>query len=549
MAARSAPTPRRRDALTRPGQGTFDELGRPLAEVTFCVIDLETTGASPAQCEITEVAAARYEGGRCTGTFQTLVNPGVPIPPQIVYLTGITEAMVGPAPRIEAVLPSLLEFVGDAVIVGHNVRFDLGFLHAAMERNRYERFTNPVIDTVRLARRLVREEVANCRLGTLSAHFGFANQPTHRALDDVRATADLLHLLLERAAGFGVMGLDDLVELPAINRHPQAGKLRLTDALPRSPGVYLFRDRDGRIVYVGKATNLRARVRSYFSSDDRRKIEPLLRALHRIDHVACRSPIEAAVLEVRLIQRHLPPFNRQAKLWTQYAYVRVLLPPGKKPSIATTKDAGGVVGARYLGPFPSVGAARVASLALKHAAVAHGPAWVELLDAPDLLLAPLHEQMRELAAQERFEEAAALRDRAGTLARGMDRQRKAAALRAAGWTELEVRQGDRRTPMPSLVLRVDHGRIRFGDGRADATAFPGADAPVPRDQIDELSLLASWLERQAGRVRVRLSDGGLAWPMRPVPRFDPRLPRGAEDHVRRAPVPRDNDDDEQRLAS
>src|SRR5438477_10712671 len=114
-------------------QRSFDELGAPLHEVTFVVVDLETTGGSANSCAITEIGAVKLRGGECLGTFQTLVHPGGPIPPAITYLTGITEAMVVPAPRIEAVLPALLEFVGqDAVVVGHNVRFDLSFLQGAL---------------------------------------------------------------------------------------------------------------------------------------------------------------------------------------------------------------------------------------------------------------------------------------------------------------------------------------------------------------------------------------------------------------------------------
>src|SRR5438094_8437314 len=109
-------------------QRSFEDLGTPLHEVTFCVVDLETTGGSPDQCEITEVGAVKIRGGECLGTFQTLVNPGVPIPPFITVLTGITESMVYPAPRIAEVLPAFLEFLGDAVLVGHNVRFDISFL-------------------------------------------------------------------------------------------------------------------------------------------------------------------------------------------------------------------------------------------------------------------------------------------------------------------------------------------------------------------------------------------------------------------------------------
>src|SRR5437867_1616315 len=121
------------------GQRSFDDVGSPLHDVTFCVVDLETTGGSAVDCEITEIGAVRLRGGECLGTFQTLVNPGRVIPPSIVVLTGITEAMVRPAPRVEAVLPSLLEFIGGSVLVGHNLRFDVSFLDAALVRHGHPR--------------------------------------------------------------------------------------------------------------------------------------------------------------------------------------------------------------------------------------------------------------------------------------------------------------------------------------------------------------------------------------------------------------------------
>src|SRR5690606_25970056 len=143
------------------------------------------------------------------------------------------------------------------------------------------------------------------------------------ALDDALATGDLLHLLLERAGGLGVTGLDDLLELPTMSGHAQASKLRLTDHLPRAPGVYLFRDRQGRVLYVGKATNLRARVRSYFSSDDRRKVGQLLREVAAIDHRVCGSVFEAEIRELRLIRELQPRFNRHGKTWRKYAYLKL----------------------------------------------------------------------------------------------------------------------------------------------------------------------------------------------------------------------------------
>ncbi|HEX7166642.1 MAG TPA: exonuclease domain-containing protein, partial [Acidimicrobiales bacterium] len=293
-------------------QRSFDDLGTPLCDVTFVVLDLETTGGSPANDEITEVGAIKFRGGECLGTFQTLVNPGVAIPREIVYLTGITEAMVGPAPRIDEVLPAFLEFIGEGVVVGHNVRFDMGFLQANLVRRGYARLRNTVVDTCGLARRLVRDEVPNCTLATLARHFRTATDPCHRALDDAKATAELLHCLLERAGTLGVLALDDLVALPTTAAHPQASKLRWVASLPRKPGVYLFKDGAGRVLYVGKAVDLRRRVRSYFAGDERRKIGSLLREAQSLDHIVCANELHAAVLEVRLIRELKPRFNRRS---------------------------------------------------------------------------------------------------------------------------------------------------------------------------------------------------------------------------------------------
>src|SRR4051795_9977770 len=149
-------------------QRSFDDLGTPLHDVTFCVVDLETTGGSAVDCAITEIGAVKFRGGRCLGTFATLVNPGVLIPPSITVLTGITQAMVLPAPRIEEVLPSFLEFARGTVIVGHNVRFDLSFLAAALQRHGYGALGHRSIDTCALSRRLLADEVPNHRLATLA---------------------------------------------------------------------------------------------------------------------------------------------------------------------------------------------------------------------------------------------------------------------------------------------------------------------------------------------------------------------------------------------
>src|SRR5207302_8842827 len=266
-----------------------------------------------------------------------------------------------------------------------------------------------------------------------------------------------------------------------IRAHPQVGKLRLTARLPRAPGVYLFVGRGGRVLYVGKATNLRARVRSYFSGDGRRKVEQLLREVEAIDHVVCGGPLEAAVLEVRLIHQHLPPFNRRVKSWRRYAYLKLTLDE-RFPRLSTVRRAKPGDGCLYLGPLPSASAARLLAEALEsdvplrrctakpgrqpkagpcapaqlgvalcpcsgQTSEAEYAAVVErlvrgLTVEPALLLDPLTNRMFELAAAERFEEAADMRDRAAALARTLKRQRRLEALRRSG--RLEVEDGDGR---------------------------------------------------------------------------------------------------------
>ncbi len=538
-------------------QRSFDDLGVPLHQVTFCVLDLETTGAAPPQCAITEVGAVKLRGGECLGTFQTLVNPGVGIPPEITFLTGITESMVLPAPWIEAVLPAFLEFLGDAVIVGHNVRFDLRFLQAALAASGRAPLANRFVDTCALARRLVRDEVPNCQLGTLSERFRLPHRPTHRALSDALATGDLLHALLERAGNLGVLGLDDLYELPTIRAHEQMGKLRLTSGLPRRPGVYLFRGLGGRVLYVGKATNLRARVRSYFGGDDRRKISQLLRETQTIDHVVCPGTLEAAVLEVRLIHRHQPPFNHRSKLWSRYAYLKLTLDePFPRLSVVRSPRAGD--GCLYLGPLGSTGAARLVADAIESAVPIRrctarvpkvpvagrcAPAqlgvstcpcagtvsraeYAGIVDRlvrgltadPSALLDPLRARMTALAAADRYEEAADMRDRAAALARALTRQRLHDALRRSGRMEIEVlAEPSRRVVLTNGRLGPDAGQLSLLDGDPD----PGPDGPLPRHLVDELACVASWLEAEARSVRVVHCEGPWSFPVPRLPRFEP----------------------------
>ncbi|HKX15002.1 MAG TPA: exonuclease domain-containing protein, partial [Propionibacteriaceae bacterium] len=221
-------------------QASFDDLGTHLSQVTFCVVDLETTGGAEADM-ITEVGAVKVRGGEVLGEFQTLVNPKAHIPPLIAVLTGITNQMVANAPRLRQVLPSFLAFAHGTVIVAHNAPFDVGFLRRACEACDYQFPRWPVVDTAALARQiLLRDEIPNCRLATLARHFHTAVAPNHRALTDAQATVEVFHGLLERVGNLGVHTVEDLAESTRLVSPQRRAKRTWAAGLPDVPGVYLF---------------------------------------------------------------------------------------------------------------------------------------------------------------------------------------------------------------------------------------------------------------------------------------------------------------------
>lgn len=528
-------------------QPSFDDLSVPLFDVTFCVLDLETTGGSPADCEITEIGAVKYRSGELVGTYQTLVDPGLPIPPSITILTGITQAMVVDAPRIEAVLPQFLEFIGDAVIVGHNVRFDLSFLNAAALRNGYQRIPNKSVDTAALARRLVRPEVRNLRLQTLAAHFRSPTKPNHRALEDARATAHVLHGLLERVGSLGVTNLDDLLQLPTARGSAHYSKIGLTEHLPRQAGIYIFKDRHGTPIYIGKASNLRARVRQYFYGDKRRTIANMMRELDTIDHQVCQTLLEAEVTEIRLIHAHRPRYNRRSRPPKSSHYVKVTRERFPRLSVVRTVRPDGLA---YLGPFRSKKAADLVATAIwdaipirrcrtppgtrtgKCASAQLGvarcpcdgtmsegvyrPVVTRLLEGidrePGHLLDPLVERMTRLSNERRYEEAAWVRDRHNALARALERRHRWQSLQRAGLMEIEGNDG--------RVVLVDHG-LFAGVRAAGSLPMPraaeeAAESEIPETvaQAEEADLIWRWLADSP--VRLIGASGFLALPSQRV---------------------------------
>ncbi len=512
-------------------QQTFDDMGAPLIEVPFCVLDLETTGGSPADCSITEIGAVKYIGGEEVGSFQTLVNPGSPIPPFITILTGITQAMAIEAPPIEEVLPAFLEFIGETVIVGHNVRFDLSFLNADSLRLGYGRLPNRSVDTHALARRLIRNEVRNLKLQTLAGYFRSPTVPTHRALEDARATAWVLHALLERAGTLGVTALEDLLQLPTARGSAHYRKIRLADALPRRPGVYLFKDRNDCVFYIGKAKNLRTRVRSYFYGDTRRTVANMMTELESVEHRVCSSELEAEITELRLIHTHRPRHNRRSKPPKSSHFVKLTREKYPRLSLVRSLREDGLV---YLGPYRSRRGAELVMTALWDATsirrcagrpgardggcsfaqlgVAACPcdgslnetAYRPIVDRlvagieydPSLLLEPLQQKMTRLALQQRFEEAGWLRDRYRALARSLERRRAWQTMNRAGLLWAETAAGD--------GALVERGRLTIAWSGGNRPSFYSSDidlndswpsVPPTVQDAEEAHLIWQWLIR------------------------------------------------------
>lgn len=350
----------------------------PLARVTFCVLDLETTGTDPGWDEITEVGAILVRGGERLGTFHTLVGPG--------------------HAGIDGVLPSLVDFIGDAVITGHNISFDIRFLDAALARaERPLLDSSDVVDTMYLARALLRDDADDCRLGTLAARFEFEHRPSHRAFEDAAATVDLLHLLIERSSAFGVVGLDDLCALPTLAGHKWAAKLRHTASLPREPGVFTCLDDRGQVVWVGEAGDLRRDVRQLFSRAGSAVHASVLRDTcgWEVRHVA--SPLARAVARQRLLHAHRPRLQRREVMGDAAVFVQVA---STSRSVKATVVRSATTTGFHLGPISdrATAAAAVACIRRLAGAGAGADMIAMLADAADGRPEPLERALVELAS-------------------------------------------------------------------------------------------------------------------------------------------------------
>mgnify|MGYP001175618811 CR=1 FL=1 len=357
--------------------------GIDLWDLPFTVVDIETTGAVAGRDGITEIALVAVNSGKITRTWSTFINPAQPIPQFITHLTGITDDMVAGAPPIGEMLPAIVEFVGDSVLVGHNVRFDAHFIDWELCRHGHAPLSNVKLDTLALARRTI-AEVPNYKLGTLTRELGIDVERHHRALADASATAELLvHCIkkFEDNAVFTLGTLLDHLQVRAVRKRRYQGR-RLPDAsqlpvwtsvlmselddVPSKPGVYTLRDAGHEVVYVGKSRNLRQRLRAYATSGKPvgAKMCALRAAVASFEYTVTGSEFEALLMEAEMVRAHNPPFNDRLRNFRQFGFIKVH--HGRDGRLLTTTRLA-EDGARYYGPYRSMPAARAAVAALQDA--------------------------------------------------------------------------------------------------------------------------------------------------------------------------------------
>ena len=274
----------------------------------YAIVDVETTGLSPAAEKITEIAVYIHDGKEIVDEFQTLVNPEKKIPYRIVQMTGINNTMVHEAPKFYEIAKKIVELTKDKILVGHNVRFDYNFIRNEFRSLGFD-FRRKTLDTVRLSRKLIPGR-RNYSLSTLCDDLGIENQARHRAAGDALATAQLFDLLLS---------IDEHPEQVSLNGYASDVSKSLVKDLPHDTGVYYFYDKDGQLIYVGKSVNIHDRVLSHLNNNLHKRAVEMKAVIADVQYALTGSELVALLLESAEIKHHQPFYNRAQKR-TYYNY-------------------------------------------------------------------------------------------------------------------------------------------------------------------------------------------------------------------------------------
>lgn len=530
--------------------------GTPFAGQPFAVVDLETTGASAIYDRIIEVAVVRVLDGEIVERYEQLVDPQVPIPPFITRLTGIDGRMVRRKPTFAEVADTVNANLGAGPLVAHNASFDEAFLRHAFTRAG-QKLSLPKLCTLRLARRLL-PRLPAYRLDALSTYFGIKNRGRHRAAGDAEATALLLLRLLDLAAERGASSLDDLLALQGspVGRKPRGVDESVIQALPSGHGVYLLKDTDGHVLYVGKSIHVRKRVREHLrgGSLDQPRLRRRVSRIVDVEAFATGSELEALFLESRLIKRYLPEANLLQRNDCDYPFIRIdTSDPFPRLEVTREPPTGDAV---LLGPFRRRGTvnsavdflteqlglrqcteplkAGMSACALLDLGKCLGPcvgavdeagyreavdqAAALLMGQDGTVLAELTARRDALAEELRFEEAAELRDRIRQIEHVVGVQRRldsvearnlaivAPSLKPASRELFCIRRGQ----LIGQATLTCQSRVTTV-ARALARAFRATDAledatSIPREKVDEMHLLDTWLQRHDDHLIVLQVD-------------------------------------------
>jgi DNA polymerase-3 subunit epsilon len=462
-----------------------------LEDAVYVVVDLETTGLRPGSSGICEIGAVRLRGFEVEAEFETLVNPGMPIAAAASAVTGLRDEQLRGAPGPARAVRSFLAFAGDAVLVAHNARFDLAFLDRETERLTGSRIGAPVLDTVRLARTLLAGRVPGFGLAQLAWFLDTAERPCHRALPDARATGELLLALIGLAQERGARTVADLAELSATRARRLLNKRHLASGAPTRPGVYRFVGRNRQVLYVGRARDLRSRLRSYFRSDwQRPAVEAALAAADSIEWQVTGSELEAALEELRLIRELRPPGNARVSRPERQVWLRAR----GDAVVASSRPS-------PVGPLRSRRTAQLAARVLRP----------DELARPETAVPRLRRRLRDLADARRFEDAGRLRDRLVALERVCRELKRLDRVRQLECCIL-VPAGE---PGHVHAVFVARGRVA-----AERTLPPGGGAALEIEaglaaarragelDLDELLLVDSFLRRPPPELRVAPLERG-----------------------------------------
>jgi DNA polymerase-3 subunit epsilon len=549
--------------------------GPALLAGRFAVVDVETTGASAVYDRVTEIAVVLVDGQQVVEVFDSLVDPGVPIPAFITRLTGIDDRLLAGQPRWAEVLPAVATRLRGRVLVAHNASFDHAFLKQGFARGG-QRLETELLCTMRLARRLA-PGLRSYSLKALTEHFGIATEGRHRARADAEATARLLLELVRLAER---AGLRDLPAVLRLQRQQLAGRPRrgvdeaVVQTLTDGPGVYLLKDAEGQVLYVGKSRHVRGRVRAHLRGDgqDQPRLRRRLPRVVDVEAIPTGSELEALFLESKLIKHYLPEANVVGRNWRSYTFLQVDL-GDPFPRFEVGREAG-EAGLTAFGPLRRASQAEAAAEVLQDCLGLRrcreplrpgmsacpllelkkclgpcvkpevGPAYQQAVgQALDFLegrasdlLDRLAARRDELAEALRFEEAALLRDRIRHLERLVGRQRRLQAV--AGRNLLVVAPSTQPDCRELFIIRagrlVEQQRIRL-PARVErlerllrgAFGAPQPDGPISRETVDEMLQLEGWLRRERAVLRCLPVDPSAPEATLPELRASLRRPRRA----------------------